>query len=101
MCVNSTRSESRGRRERHGDVVGLPGPAERGPAGPGSRVRRRPPAVFGDDTNLVDVIRNFRRQALHARRLAFNHPRSREPVSFEAPLPEDLQQLLEALIAHD
>lgn len=33
------------------------------------------------------------RPALHAARLGFDHPRSRERVVFEAPLPTDLQQL--------
>ncbi len=37
------------------------------------------------------------RQALHAARLEFEHPRSGERVSFEAPLPEDMQRTLEAL----
>ena len=30
------------------------------------------------------------RQFLHAARLAFDHPRTKEPLRFEAPLPEDL-----------
>ncbi len=33
------------------------------------------------------------RQALHAGRLSFLHPRSREALSFTAPLPEDMVQL--------
>lgn len=37
------------------------------------------------------------RQALHAARLEFEHPRSGERASFEAPLPEDMQRTLEAL----
>jgi 23S rRNA pseudouridine1911/1915/1917 synthase len=37
------------------------------------------------------------RQALHAHRLQFAHPTSGEPVAFEAPLPEDMQQTLSAL----
>ena len=61
--------------------------------------RARIPA--GVDTALIDVIRGFRRQALHAQRLSFIHPGSREPVSFEAPLPADFQQLLDALIEYD
>jgi 23S rRNA pseudouridine1911/1915/1917 synthase len=61
--------------------------------------RARIPA--GVDTALIDVIRGFRRQALHAERLSFVHPGSREPVSFEAPLPADFQQLLDALIEYD
>ena len=35
------------------------------------------------------------RQALHARRLSFLHPDSGERVSFEAPLPPDMADLLE------
>lgn len=35
------------------------------------------------------------RQALHAVRLGFQHPSTRQPVLFEAPLPDDLQSILE------
>jgi len=42
-------------------------------------------------------LRGFRRQSLHARRLAFEHPLSADLVSFEAPLPADFQDLLQAL----
>jgi 23S rRNA pseudouridine1911/1915/1917 synthase len=31
------------------------------------------------------------RHALHAARISFQHPGTREPVTFESPLPEDLQ----------
>ena len=61
--------------------------------------RGRIPA--GASEALIDVIRGFRRQALHAERLGFIHPRSHEMVSFEAPLPQDFQQLLNALIEYD
>jgi 23S rRNA pseudouridine1911/1915/1917 synthase len=37
------------------------------------------------------------RQALHARRVAFQHPISKQKVAFEAPLPQDLDGLLEWL----
>ena len=37
------------------------------------------------------------RQALHAWKLAFAHPRNGEAVGFESPLPADLQALLESL----
>lgn len=37
------------------------------------------------------------RQALHAARLAFCHPRTQEKLFFESPLPEDLQSLEAAL----
>jgi len=35
------------------------------------------------------------RQALHAKSLAFEHPVTGNYMSFEAPMPEDMQQLLE------
>ncbi len=37
------------------------------------------------------------RPFLHSRRLAFEHPVTDEPLSFEAPLPEDLQAVLALL----
>jgi len=37
------------------------------------------------------------RQALHAARLAFDHPRTGKRLAFEAPLPEDLRRALEVL----
>jgi 23S rRNA pseudouridine1911/1915/1917 synthase len=43
--------------------------------------------------------RAFARQALHAWKLAFIHPKSGQPVRFEAPLPQDFRTLLEALRA--
>ena len=39
----------------------------------------------------------IRRQALHAHRLSFNHPETGTPLTFEAPLPEDFQETLDAL----
>ena len=39
------------------------------------------------------------RQALHAHRIRFNHPVTGSPVAIEAPLPPDMQGLLEALRA--
>jgi 23S rRNA pseudouridine1911/1915/1917 synthase len=49
------------------------------------------------DAAVVDLLRGFARQALHAQRLALLHPRSGELLSWEAPLPEDMRQLLEQL----
>ena len=48
---------------------------------------------------LTEVLRGFRRQALHARRLGFTHPLAGNALSFEAPLPDDMQRLLTALSA--
>ena len=50
---------------------------------------------------LVHAIREFSRQALHARELAFFHPASGEWMTFEAPMPEDMQQLLQTLETYD
>jgi 23S rRNA pseudouridine1911/1915/1917 synthase len=36
----------------------------------------------------------FKRQALHAWRLAFQHPVGKRPMTCEAPLPADIQKLL-------
>lgn len=42
-------------------------------------------------------LSQFKRQALHACRLAFTHPFSGKELVFEAPLPLDMKQLLIAL----
>lgn len=39
----------------------------------------------------------MRRQALHATRLSFAHPATGAPLSFEAPLPDDMAQAWDAL----
>lgn len=41
----------------------------------------------------------FGRQALHAKHLAFDHPSDGRQVTFEAPLPDDLVELLQRLRA--
>ncbi len=41
---------------------------------------------------------SFSRQALHAWRLGLEHPVSGEAMQWEAPLPQDMQDLLETLI---
>lgn len=44
-----------------------------------------------------EAVQDFQRPALHAWRLGFTHPCTREELQFEAPIPEDLQTLLEKL----
>lgn len=39
----------------------------------------------------------LRRHALHAAKLSFPHPHTREEVSFDAPLPDDLRAFLEGV----
>ncbi|MBL8675750.1 MAG: RluA family pseudouridine synthase [Rhodospirillales bacterium] len=50
-------------------------------------------------TALPDVARAFPRQALHARRLAFDHPRTRERLTFDSNFPNDISELIRALRA--
>jgi len=57
--------------------------------------RFRPPA--GASAGLLEALRSFQRQALHARALSFEHPDDGKPVSFEAPIPDDLAGLLAIL----
>ena len=46
---------------------------------------------------LVAALRGFRRQALHAEKLAFEHPATGELLSFDAPRPDDMSALIAAL----
>lgn len=57
--------------------------------------------VKGLDPALRTTIQAFRRQALHAFRLAFLHPSTKKECSFEAPLPDDFQHLLHTLQQYD
>ncbi|VAW80750.1 Ribosomal large subunit pseudouridine synthase D [hydrothermal vent metagenome] len=51
----------------------------------------------GASERLQEALRGFRRQALHARRLAFVHPQSGETVGWEVDIPEDFLSLLEVI----
>lgn len=51
----------------------------------------------GMSDELITALRQFKRQALHAFALGFHHPDSNEWVSFEAPLPPDMKQLIHLL----
>ena len=46
---------------------------------------------------LIEALRGFRRQALHAERLEFQHPASGETMSFEATRPADMDALIAAV----
>jgi 23S rRNA pseudouridine1911/1915/1917 synthase len=45
--------------------------------------------------NLIDIITNFPRQALHAKKLGLNHPRTNKEMSWEIKLPDDFSDLLD------
>ena len=51
----------------------------------------------GATPELVEALRAFRRQALHAEKLEFVHPKSGESVSVTAERPADLEQLVSKL----
>jgi 23S rRNA pseudouridine1911/1915/1917 synthase len=51
----------------------------------------------GAAPELIAALRGFKRQALHAARLAFAHPISGDPVENEAALPDDIVGLLKIL----
>jgi 23S rRNA pseudouridine1911/1915/1917 synthase len=47
--------------------------------------------------HLLAAFDGLPRHALHAARLCFPHPRTREPVTIESPLPEDLVDYMKGL----
>lgn len=46
---------------------------------------------------MIDMLRGFKRQALHAIQLELSHPITGEWMSWQAPLPEDMVALLDVL----
>ncbi|MDX1757280.1 MAG: 23S rRNA pseudouridine(1911/1915/1917) synthase RluD [Marinobacter sp.] len=54
----------------------------------------------GATDELRDALGGFHRQALHARRLTLEHPATGELMSWETPLPVDMEALLAALRQH-
>ncbi len=71
----------------------------------GDQVYGRGPGLSGlkpgepEADHAIETIRNFRRQALHAKVLGFQHPVTGEAMRFERAAPEDFQKLLGALRA--
>ena len=53
----------------------------------------------GAGQELLDTLRGFKRQALHAAKLGFDHPRTGKRVALDSPPPPDFGQLLFALRA--
>ena len=50
--------------------------------------------IVGDPEYGAKRPQSFHRQALHAIQLTLEHPRSGQTLSWQSPLPEDIQQLL-------
>ncbi|MEZ5504245.1 MAG: 23S rRNA pseudouridine(1911/1915/1917) synthase RluD [Halioglobus sp.] len=61
----------------------------------------RPRIPRGASDLLIDTLRNFPRQALHARALGLVHPVTAEYLQFECPLPEDILRLIAVLEQED
>jgi len=49
------------------------------------------------DEPLADTLRQLKRQALHATQLSLTHPGSGDRCEWHSPLPEDIQQVCDAL----
>lgn len=50
-----------------------------------------------DTPELKQVLAQLKRQALHARVLGFEHPVTGECLTFSAPIPKDMQRVVDAL----
>ncbi len=61
-------------------------------------LRRIPAAAKALEALDRAALLDFPRQALHAARLGFRHPRSGAMLSFETPPPADMQSLLDRLL---
>jgi 23S rRNA pseudouridine1911/1915/1917 synthase len=58
-------------------------------------LRRIPAIAKAVNQPLRSQLLDFPRQALHAASLAFKHPRTGRPLTFEAAVPVDMQRLLQ------
>lgn len=61
----------------------------------------RPKLPKGASERLISTLREFPRQALHARKLELEHPVSGDTLSWEVPLPDDMKVLLAILAEED
>ncbi len=61
----------------------------------------RPRIPAAASQRLVDSLRSFPRQALHARELRLFHPRDGSEMVFDCPMPDDMRELLAVLAAED
>lgn len=58
--------------------------------------KKNPPKDLSDD--IKNFIKDFPRQALHSYKISFEHPRTKQEMDFEIPLPQDLQKLQKYLM---
>tara|TARA_A100001011_G_scaffold394266_1_gene486223 strand:+ start:2009 stop:2980 length:972 start_codon:yes stop_codon:yes gene_type:complete len=58
---------------------------------------------FGKDKktfNKFMILKNFKRQALHAHHLGFDHPSLKKRMNFDVDLPEDFKNILDLLVKY-
>jgi 23S rRNA pseudouridine1911/1915/1917 synthase len=67
----------------------------------GDRLYGQPRWTLIDDPMVGAALEAFPRQALHAWRLAFRHPRTGAALRFEAEAPDDFRGLLGLLSGHE
>ena len=53
-------------------------------------IEKKYPAIAG-------LVKTVSRQMLHAWRLGFDHPKTGKVMSFESPIPEDMEELLDRI----
>lgn len=63
----------------------------------GDRIYGRKQASPEKNHQAPAELNHFSRQALHAERLGFAHPRTGREMEFQAPLPPDMRRLLDSL----
>lgn len=57
----------------------------------------RPKPIKNSSPELREAMRGFKRQALHAVKLEFEHPITGEEMKWQAPIPQDMAEMTELL----
>ena len=57
----------------------------------------RPRLPKGASEEFIAALRGFKRQALHAAQLSLFHPDTEEWMTWKAPLPQDMQDMLKSV----
>lgn len=57
----------------------------------------RPKPIKGSSNELIEAMRGFKRQALHAIKLQLEHPITGELMRWQAPVPQDMLDMAELL----
>ena len=59
----------------------------------GKRLKMLP----GASEDLANMLRNYRHQALHAVHIEFAHPKTKEMMRFDVPIPDEMSTLIDLL----